>query len=77
MAYFYFDFNDTGKQDARALLTSLVIQLSDQSDSFCDILLGLYSAHRGGSQQPTDVALAQSLKKMITTAGNNPDLFYN
>ena len=72
MAYFYFDFKDTRKQDARALLTSLVIQLCDQSDSFCDILLGLHSAHRGGSQQPTNIALAQSLKKMITTAETVP-----
>jgi hypothetical protein len=72
MAYFYFDFKDTRKQDARALLTSLVIQLSDQSDSFCDILLNLYSAHRDGSQQPTDRALAQSLKEMITSAGQFP-----
>ena len=72
MAYFYFDFKDTRKQDARALLTSFVIQLCDQSDSFCDIILGLYLAHRGGSQQPTDGALAQSLKKMITSAGTVP-----
>ena len=72
MAYFYFDFKDTGKQDSRALLTSLLIQLSDQSDSFCEVLLRLYSAHRDGSQQPSDGALVQSLKKMITTAGTAP-----
>ena len=72
MAYFYFDFKDSRKQDARALLTSLVIQLCDQSDSFCNILLDLYSAHHRGSQQPTDGALAQSLKKMITTSGIVP-----
>ncbi|KAH9037520.1 hypothetical protein EDB85DRAFT_2142480 [Lactarius pseudohatsudake] len=29
MAYFYFDFKDTAKQDSRALLSSLLIQLSD------------------------------------------------
>jgi hypothetical protein len=69
MAYFYFDFKDTGKQDSRALLTSLLIQLSDQSDSFCEVLLRLYSAQRDGSQQPSDGALVQSLKKMITIAG--------
>jgi len=69
MEYFYFDFKDTGKQDSRALLTSLLIQLCDQYDSFCEALLRLYSAHRDGSQQPSDAALVQSLKKMITTAG--------
>jgi hypothetical protein len=72
MAYFYFDFKDTGKQDSRALLTSLLIQLCDQSDSFCEVLLRLYSAHRDGSRQPSDAALVQSLKKMITTAGKVP-----
>jgi hypothetical protein len=72
MAYFYFDFKDIGKQDFRALLTSLLIQLCDQSDSFGDVLLRLYSAHRDGSQQPSDTALVQSLKKMITTTGTVP-----
>jgi hypothetical protein len=55
MAYFFFDFKDTGKQDARALLSSLLIQLSYQSDVSSDILLALYSAHRHGAQQPTAV----------------------
>lgn len=72
MAYFYFDFKDTGKQDSRALLISLLIQLCDQSDSLCEVLLRLYFAHRNGSQQPSDAALVQSLKKMITTAGTVP-----
>ncbi|KAH9025285.1 hypothetical protein EDB85DRAFT_2149877 [Lactarius pseudohatsudake] len=36
MAYFYFDFRvqDTGKQDSGALLSSLLVQLSGQSDQF-------------------------------------------
>ncbi|KAH9061879.1 hypothetical protein EDB87DRAFT_1830686 [Lactarius vividus] len=65
MAYFYFDFKDTGKQDSRALLSSLLIQLSDQSDVYCDILHNLYSAHRRGSVQPNDDALTQCLKTML------------
>jgi hypothetical protein len=71
-AYFFFDFRDAGKQDARALLTSLVVQLCDQSNSFCDILFDLYTTHHHGSQQPTDDALAQSLKKMLITSGQVP-----
>ncbi|KAH9980439.1 hypothetical protein BJV74DRAFT_798133 [Russula compacta] len=31
IAFFFFDFKDTGKQDARALLSSLIVQLSNQS----------------------------------------------
>jgi hypothetical protein len=38
LAYFYFDFKDTAKQDSRALLSSLLVQLSDQSDIFFDTL---------------------------------------
>ena len=62
MAYFFFDFKDTGKQDLRALLSSLLVQLSDQSEK-CLILL--YSAHQSGSQQPTDDSFAQCLKDML------------
>ena len=65
LAYFYFDFKDTAKQDYRALLSSLLIQLSDQSDIFCDALFSLYSVHKRGSEQATDEALARSLKNML------------
>ena len=72
LAYFYFDFKDTAKQDSRALLSSLLVQLSDQSDIFCNILLSMYSAHKEGSEQPTDDSLAECLKKMLTTTGQAP-----
>ncbi|KAH9055852.1 ankyrin repeat-containing domain protein [Lactarius deliciosus] len=39
LAYFYFDFKDKVKQDSRALLSSLLVQLSDQSDMFLPIYL--------------------------------------
>ena len=72
LAYFYFDFKDTAKQDSRALLTSLLIQLSDQSDLFCDTLSSLYSAHNRGSEQPTIDSLIQCLKEMLTVMGQVP-----
>ena len=72
LAYFYFDFKDTAKQDSRALLSSLLIQLSDQSDIFCDTLSSLYSAHKQGSEQPTDDSLAVCLKDMLTMIGPVP-----
>ncbi|KAF8270804.1 hypothetical protein EI94DRAFT_701274 [Lactarius quietus] len=43
LAYFYFDFKDTTKQDTRALLSSLLVQLSDQSYKFCDVLFSFAS----------------------------------
>jgi hypothetical protein len=68
LAYFYFDFKDEGKKDLRALLSSLLDQLSDQSDQFRDILLGLYLEHRDGSKKPHDEALLRCLKDMFTIA---------
>ncbi|KAH9983391.1 hypothetical protein BJV74DRAFT_777147, partial [Russula compacta] len=65
LAYFFFDFKDTGKQDVRALLSSLVIQLGHQSDSFCDILFGYYSTHQSGSRQPSDRTLEKCLEDML------------
>ena len=72
LAYFYFDFKDTKKQDSRALLSSLLVQLSDQSDLFCGALFSLYSAHNQGSEQPTDDSLARCLKDVLTATGQIP-----
>jgi hypothetical protein len=72
LAYFYFDFKDTAKQDLRALLSSLLVQLSDQSDIFCDTLFSLYSAHNRGSEQPTIDSLIQCLKEMLIVVGGVP-----
>ena len=72
LAYFYFDFKDTEKQDSRALLSSLIVQLSSQSDQFCDILHGLYLKNKDGSQQPDTVSLLRCLKGMLAIAGSFP-----
>ena len=75
LAYFYFDFKDTGKQDSRALLSSLLVQLSDQSDTFCDAFFSLYSSHKQGLEQPTNKSLVKCLKSMLTIAGPLPIYF--
>jgi hypothetical protein len=67
MAYFFFDFKDTGKQDLRALLSSFLVQLSELSEQCCDVLIRLYSSHQNGLRQPTDDSLAQCLKDMLMT----------
>jgi hypothetical protein len=72
MAYFFFDFKDTGKQDSRALLSSLLVQFSEQSEQCCDICIGLHSTHQNGLQQPTDDSLLRCLKDMITVMGQGP-----
>ncbi|KAH9981586.1 hypothetical protein BJV74DRAFT_887486 [Russula compacta] len=72
IAYFFFDFKDARKQDVRTLLSSLVIQLSHQSDHCCDILFGYYSTHQSGSQQPSDGILAKCLEDMLVVSGRVP-----
>ena len=72
MAYFFFDFKDAPKQGARTFLSSVLIQLSSQSDTLRNILLELYSAHQFGSQQPSDSALMQCLKRMLKFPTNVP-----
>ncbi|KAH9169627.1 hypothetical protein EDB89DRAFT_1908396 [Lactarius sanguifluus] len=72
MAYFYFDFRDIAKQSRRDLLRSLLIQLSDCSDQFCDILSRLYEAYGKGTRQPSDGALTRCLKEMLTLPNRCP-----
>jgi hypothetical protein len=66
IAYFYFDFRDTKKQHWNDLLSSLLIQLSFQSDPCCDILSRLYKAHKEGAEQPNYHDLTRCLKQMLT-----------
>ena len=66
MAYFYFDFKDTEKQHLRGLLSSLVFQLSAESDPCYQILSRFYSDHAGGTREPSEDALTQCLAEMLT-----------
>jgi len=47
------------------MLSSLLVQLCYQSDSYCNVLLNLYLDHHNGSRQPSDDALAKCLKEML------------
>ncbi|KAH9167680.1 hypothetical protein EDB89DRAFT_1890367 [Lactarius sanguifluus] len=71
MAYFYFDFRDVDKKARRNLLPSLLVQLSTRS-SFWDVLSRLYVAHDKGARQPSDKALTQCLKEMLTLPNQGP-----
>src|ERR1700761_338107 len=72
LAYFYFDFKDTEKQDPCALLSSLLVQLSDSSDVYFDTLFSLYSIHKEGAEKPASDSIARCLKDMLTTTGQVP-----
>ena len=65
VAFFYCDFREDQKKDLRGLLSSLVVQLCHQSDSYCDVLSNLYLDHHKGSRQPSDEELAKCLKEML------------
>jgi hypothetical protein len=65
LAFFYFDFRDVGKQDARSLLSSLLVQLGFKSDKFSEMISSLFSAHDNGSRQPSEGVLLKTLKDML------------
>ncbi len=71
IAYYYFDFRDSKKQDCYGLLSSLILQLSVQSDSCSNILSKLYSDN-GPVLTPTLIALKTCIKDMLSQPGQGP-----
>jgi hypothetical protein len=65
IAYHYFDYKDTFKRNVHGLLTSLLFQLSDDSDRCLDVLYLLYKTCREGAEQASDAALTECLKTML------------
>src|SRR5712671_6007266 len=65
LAYFYFDFKDSSKRDIRSLLSSILVQLSDQSNQSRSILSDLYASHCDGSDQPSEAALTKCLRDIL------------
>ena len=72
MAYFYFDFRDEDKRSQRGLLLSIISQLSAQSNLCCGVLSRLHSAHDCGIRKPSDGALKQCLKEMLSLPAQGP-----
>jgi hypothetical protein len=72
MAYYYFDFRDVKKQDCYGLLSSLILQLSTESDSRFSILSRLYSKHGRGIEEPDIDALKKCIKEMLCLPGQAP-----
>jgi hypothetical protein len=70
-AYYYFDFRDSKKQDHYGLLSSLVLQLSAESDSCSNILSKLYSGNNC-VRKPTIIALKNRIKEMLGQPGQGP-----
>ena len=73
MAFFYFDFRDEEKkQDLRNFVTSLLCQLSAYSSECCEIISQIYSTHGKGTQQPSNSALTNCLREMLSVSAEHP-----
>src|SRR6266576_6396295 len=69
MAYYYFDFRDVKKQDCYGLLSSLISQLSVESDSCHNVLSKLYSDNSRGMRKPDVDALKKCMADMLSLPG--------
>jgi hypothetical protein len=72
LAFFYCEFGDDEKKNLRGLLSSFLVQLHDQSQSYSEILSKFYSKHRNGFQEPSDTALENCLKDIFRCAAQPP-----
>ena len=72
LAYYYFDFRDFKKQDCYGLLSSLISQLSAESDSCFSLLSRLYSDNTHGIRKPDIDSLKKCLTDMLSLPGQAP-----
>ena len=72
LAFFYCDFREDQKKDLRGLLSSFLIQLCHQSDSYSDILFKFYSEHAEEERHPSDDELARCLTDILNLPGCAP-----
>jgi len=71
LAYHYCDFRDDKKKDLRGLVSSLLVQLCHQSDSYCDMVSKFYSEYAKGCC-PSDTALVSCLEGLLKLPGQTP-----
>jgi hypothetical protein len=72
LAFFYCDSREDRKKELRGLLTSFLVQLYHQSDSYFDVLSKFYSKYDKGSRPPSDDALAECLMDLLRVPGQAP-----
>ena len=72
LAIFYFNSKDDQKKDLRGLLSSLLIQLCHQSDSYRSVLFYFYKEHSNGVQYPSNDALLGCLMDLLRVPGQAP-----
>jgi len=72
LAFFYCDFREDQKKDPHGLLSSLLVQLCHQSDSYYNVLSNLYMEHNSGSRQPSDNRLLSCLEEILKLPRHGP-----
>jgi len=72
LAYYYFDSRESKKQDLHGLLSSLLWQLSAESEPHLDILFKLYSESASGTRKPSTSAAYRCLTDMLEFPGQGP-----
>ena len=66
-AYFYFNFNDTGKRDVNSVIRSLIKQLAAQYDTVPPSLLQVYRDHGSGMKFIEEFTLINTLRNLVLT----------
>jgi len=72
LAMYYYDFREHKKKDLCGLLSSVLFQLCDQSDSYHPILSTFYSTHLNGARAPRDDELIRCLIDLLKLPGSRP-----
>ena len=72
LAMYYYDFREDKKKDLHGLLSSVLFQLCEQSDSYHSILSTFYSTHLNGVQTPSDDELIICLIDLLKLPGLKP-----
>ena len=70
LAMYYYDFREDKKKDLRGLLTSVLFQLCDQSNSYHPIFSTFYSTHLNGAQTSSDDELIRCLIDLLKLPGS-------
>ena len=70
LAMYYYDFREDKKKDLRGLLSSVLVQLCNQSDSYHPILSTYYSTHLNGTLTPSDDELIRCLIDLLKLPGS-------
>jgi hypothetical protein len=72
LAFFYCDFREDQKKDFRGLVSSLLVQLCHQSNSYFDVLSNFYIEYSNGTRHPGDEALVKCLKEILKLPDQAP-----